>query len=143
MIATFIGHKDCSVLDNNYLTGNIVSLIENGADEFYCGGMGSFDMNCAGIIYKLKNQYKNIKSYLVIPYLSFNVINEHYYDEIIFPNGFEKYYFKSAILARNKYLVEKADICLCYINHSWGGAYKTLQNAIKAEKKIINLGDLK
>ncbi len=119
MIATFIGHKDCSVLDNNYLTGNIVSLIENVADEFYCGGMGSFDMNCAGIIYKLKNQYKNIKSYLVIPYLSFNVINENYYDEIIFPNGFEKYYFKSAILVRNKYLVEKADICLCYINHSW------------------------
>ena len=48
----------------------------------------------------------HIKNYLVIPYLSFNVYDKELFDSIIYPDGFEKYNFKSAIPARNRYMVD-------------------------------------
>ena len=54
--------------------------------------------------------------------------------------GFEKYHFKAAIPARNRYLVDNAAYALCYVTHGWGGAAQTLERAQKNGLTIINLG---
>ena len=87
-----------------------------------------------------QNYDPHIKNYLVIPYLSFNVHDKELFDSIIYPDGFEKYNFKSAIPARNRYMVDNSGYAICYVTHSWGGAAKTYERAKKRKLQIINLG---
>lgn len=140
-VATFIGHSECYGVDKEQVRGEIVKLIEQGVTDFYSGGMGSFDWMCAHIVYDLKKDYPYIHNYLVIPYLTFTILEKKYFDSIIYPEGFEKYHFKAAIPARNRYLVDNAGYALCYVTHGWGGAAKTLERAKKKGLTIINLGD--
>lgn len=88
-----------------------------------------------------KKEYPHINNYLVIPYLSFNVYNKELFDSIIYPDGFEKYHFKSAIPARNRYMVDNSGYAICFVTHSWGGAAKTFERAKRKKLRIINLGE--
>ena len=139
--ATFIGHKECYGLDEGKLLSAIVGLIDEGYMEFLCGGMGNFDMKCARLVKGLKKAYPHIRCYLVIPYLTFNVSGEDCFDEIIYPEGFEKYHFKAAIPKRNKYMVDNSSAAVCYVTHDWGGAAKTYSFAEKTGCKIINVAE--
>ena len=135
----FIGHNQCYDLSRNELEKVIVECINNGVTRFLSGGQGTFDRICATAIFKLKKEYPQINNILVIPYLTFNIPNKEIFDEIIFPNDFEKYHYKAAIPQRNKYMVNNSDIAICYINHIWGNAVKTFDFAKKKKLKIINL----
>ena len=139
--ATFIGHKECHELKVENVRSEIEKLIALGVNDFLNGGMGTFDWICAKTVFELRKTYPQIRNYLVIPYLSFNIANEKYFDSIIYPEGFEKYHFKSAISARNQYLVDNSKYAICYVTHDWGGAAKTFERAKKKGLTIINIGE--
>ena len=40
---------------------------------------------------------------------------------------------------RNREMVDRADLVICYIEHKEGGAYKTAQYALMMGKTVINL----
>ena len=138
--ALFIGHSDCYGISAEEIEKAIIKLIQLGVTDFLSGGQGGFDRLCARCVYNLKSQYPEIKNYLVIPYLSFSVFNKDIFDEILYPDGFEKYHFKAAIPARNKFMVDNSTYAICYISHGWGGAAATYQRAVKHNLKIINFG---
>ena len=79
---------------------------------------------------------------LVIPYLSFRIRERKYFDDILYPEGFEKYHFKAAILERNRFMVNHSSYALCYVDHDWGGAAKTYRLAVRQGLRSINLGEL-
>ena len=139
--ATFIGHRECFGLSDSCIKNEIERLIQMGVINFLNGGMGEFDWRCARLVYELKYKYPEIKNFLVIPYLNFYIKEIKYFDSVIYPDGFEKYYFKAAIPERNNYLIENSCYAICYITHSWGGAAKTYKKAIKNGLTIINFGD--
>ena len=139
--ATFIGHKECHGIDETRVRDEIIRLIESGVTEFLNGGMGAFDLLCARIVHELKSEYPHVRCTLVIPYLTFKIQGEKYFDAILYPEGFEKYHFKAAIPQRNKYLIKNSAHALCYVTHDWGGAAKTYEMAIKAGLDIVNIGD--
>lgn len=135
----FIGHNECFGVTSEMVTAEIVKLIEKGAVYFLSGGQGGFDRLCAGCVHRLKKDYPQIQNILVIPYLTFNVFDKKIFDEIVYPDGFEKYHFKSAIPARNKYMVSNSAYAICYVSHGWGGAAKTYEYAKRKQLQIINL----
>ena len=92
--ATFIGHSECYGLDEGRVLATIEQLIHAGITTFLCGGMGAFDWLCARQVYQAKQQYSEVKCLLVIPYLSFRIRERKYFDDILYPEGFEKYHFK-------------------------------------------------
>ena len=139
--ATFIGHKECYGVQAEDVRREVEKLIASGVTDFLNGGMGGFDWMCARVVSDLKKSYPQIRNYLVIPYLTFNIAELKYFDDIIYPEGFEKYHFKAAIPARNRYLVDNAAYALCYVTHGWGGAAQTLKRAQKKGLTIINLGE--
>lgn len=142
--ATFIGHGDLPTCNMSLIETHVERLITNhGCKIFLLGGMGNFDRACAYVIRKLKIKYPHIRSHLIIPYLSFGITDPSYYDEIIFPEELEGLYYKRSILARNRYLVDHAEIALCYVDHCWGGAYKTYQYAKKRKLPLIELSTIK
>ncbi len=63
---------------------------------------------------------------------------EEYYDEIELCHDSATSHFKGAIQRRNKYMVDRANLLICYVKED-GGAYKTMQYAIGKGKKVINL----
>lgn len=140
--AIFIGHRECYGVSCEVVRNETIKLIERGVTDFLKGGMGSFDRICARIVFDLKKKYPHIKNHLVIPYLTYNITEESFFDSVIYPEGFEKYYFKAAIPARNKYLVDNSAYAICYVKHSWGGAAQTLKWAAKKGLTIINLAEI-
>ena len=139
---TFIGHGDAVSCNREKIKASVINLIEKcGSREFFFGGMGDFDRICAHILWELKKEYGFLKTYLVVPYLTFRIDQPLYYDEIIFPHELEGVFFKKCILLRNRYLVDHADAAVCYVNHSWGGAYKTYQYAKRKGLYLINIED--
>lgn len=133
--------KNATVSKQRMSSEKLKSLSASGVTDFLNGGMGGFDWMCARVVSDLKKSYPQIRNYLVIPYLTFNIAELKYFDDIIYPEGFEKYHFKAAIPARNRYLVDNAAYALCYVTHGWGGAAQTLKRAQKKGLTIINLGE--
>lgn len=138
--AVFIGHNEYYGVTAKQVEQAVINLINKGVTVFLSRGQGSFDRLCAGCVHRLKKQYPYIVNCLVIPYLTFSVFDKDIFDNIIYPEGFEKYHFKAAIPARNRYMVDNAAFAICYVNHGWGGAAQTYK---RKKLNIINLGDWK
>ena len=97
--ATFIGHRDCMALEPKTVQAAVRRLASVGVTDFLCGGMGGFDWLCARTVHLCKADAPRLQCHLVIPYLSFRIDHPEYFDSILYPEGFEKYHFKSAILS--------------------------------------------
>jgi len=146
MIITFCGHSQC--YEDRDLHSEIYKIlktyIKNDEVEFLLGDYGMFDRIARSVCEQYKNKVGKSKLTFVSPYSNDIYLkrreSEKYYDEILSPelNVPVKY----AIIKRNKYMVDKADLIIAYINYPFGGAYKTFMYALKTNKKIINLGKL-
>lgn len=135
---TFFGHKECYGLDAGVLRSAIEDLISKGVDTFFVGNQGGFD----GMVYiclkQLRKEYPKIRVSVVLAYLPTgnreDVMSGTMYPEIEGPPKF-------AIKRRNQWMIEESDYCVCYINHTWGGAYKFARQAKRRGLTIINLGN--
>lgn len=139
MRVTFFGHSNitCTKELNSQVFEILETLINQGANEFLLGGYGDFDSLVATTIKRLKNKYPTIKSTLVIPYLNRDY-NMTLYDSSVYP-PIELVPKRFAILERNKWMVDEADLIVAYIRYDFGGAATTLKYAQRKRKDIIRL----
>lgn len=113
--------------------------------EFLVGRNGDFDRYVSSAVRRAKKRYwDNSFFVLVLPYPTAEYQNniryfEEYYDEIEICQASAGAHFRSAIQIRNREMVDRADLVVCFIDHKSGGAYQTFQYAQKQNKKIINL----
>ncbi len=116
--------------------------IKNPTCKFYLGGYGDFDGLCLRTLKDLKADFPEIELIFITPYLdkSYSKLEfaKYHYDYVIFP-PLESVPRKFAILKRNEWMVEEADLVIAYVMYSWGGAVKTLEYAKRKKKTIINL----
>ena len=141
--AIFIGHSECWSVEKDTVRAAAEELIQKGVETFLSGGQGGFDLLGARVVYELKGKYPHIRNILVIPYLTFNVRSKQLFDEIFYPDGFEKYHFKEAIPKRNRFLVDNSKYAICYVTHGWGGAAQTYEYAKKHGLNIVDIKDCK
>ncbi len=141
MVCTFLGHRECYGLEAGVLEGEIEKLILAGADTFYVGHQGDFDRMVLGCLAKLCDRYPHISYAVVLAYLPTEGGGDAYHGCTIYPEGMESVLPRFAIEKRNKWMIDRADCCLCYITHKWGGAYKFVMRAKKKGLILINLGD--
>ena len=145
MIITFCGHS-------NYLFNDeekqelkqllIEKMRKNPTCKFYLGGYGDFDSLCLRTLRELKKAFPDIELLFITPYLDKTYSKLEFakscYDDVIFPS-IENVPRKFAILKRNEWMVDSADLVISYVKYSWGGASKTLEYANRKKKPIINL----
>lgn len=139
MTVTFCGHKDIADASKvrTILDEILRGLVAEGADRFLLGGYGGFDSLVAHAVQNLKQQYPEIRSTLVIPYLN-REYNTELYDNTTYP-PLEDVPMKFAISRRNEWMVDQADVVVAYVTHGWGGAAATLQYAERKNKRIIRV----
>lgn len=145
----FFGHRYIgnSFQIDDLLDEIIAKLIhEKEYVEFLVGRNGDFDRIVSSAVRRAKKMYWDGNNFfvLVLPYPTAEYQNniryfEEYYDEIEICQASAGAHFKSAIQIRNREMVDRADLVVCFIDHKSGGAYQTIQYAQKQNKKIINL----
>lgn len=142
MVCTFFGHSDSYGLDEKILLNAIEDLIQSGVDTFYVGHQGHFDGMVLSCLEKLKITYSQICISVVLSYLPTGKPEYDFYRGYsMYPEGLEEVHPRFAIEKRNKWMIEHADHCLCYITHTWGGAFKFAKQAKRKGLSVINLGD--
>ena len=107
--------------------------------EFYIGRDGEFDLYAASIIKRVQQAVDtdNSELNLVLPYVRKDIeYYEKYYDRVSIPISTHP---KSAITKRNEWVVEQADIVICYVERQKGGAYAAMRYAGNLEKVVLNL----
>ena len=145
MIITFCGHSNCLFSDEEKekLKQLLIKEIrKNPTCKFYLGGYGAFDSLCLRTLRELKKEFQDIELIFITPYIDKNYSKlefaKYHYDDIIFP-PLESIPRKFAILKRNEWMVEEADLVIAYVIYSWGGATKTLEYAKRKKKHIVNI----
>jgi len=142
MICTFIGHRDTPSEVEPILKRVLRELIEDrNATDFYVGTHGKFDYMSLAVLKELKNEYPHIRYTRVLAYIP--KIDDGYsdYSNTIYPDGLENIPPRFAIIKRNKWMIEKSDYVVCYVENSLGNAYEFMSLALKKKKKVINLKD--
>lgn len=150
MIITFVGHGSlygCESLEKQLQRVVIKSIRREEYTCFYCGGYGDFDALCAKTCRFVKKQYKNCETVLITPYITDlqqekikHLLEAGLYDSCLYP-PLERVPPRYAIRRRNEWMVDEADLIIAYVQHTHGGAYKTLEYARRKKKCIVNLAE--
>ena len=144
MIVTFCGHRD--FVETAEAENQLTMFLEKYAREnvrlvCYNGGYGNFDYFAAKCVQRMQEQYSNIRNCLVLPYIDQPFLErieifKNHFDETIYP-PLESVPRKYAIIRRNEWMVDSADIVIAYVTYSWGGAARTLEYAKRKNKNFI------
>ena len=148
---SFFGHRHIE----NFITaeekvgGLIYKLLqEHEYVEFLTGRDGDFDQIATSAVLKAKHSYAEHRCNItwVMPYLKAEYTKnaedfDKYYDYVIVCPDSEKAHPKQAIQARNKWMVDRSDPAVFWVEHENGGAYKTMKYAEKSEIDHINMAE--
>ena len=147
MVVTFCGHAHFSESEK-YEQKILAFLEEKVGDQpadIYLGGYGDFDTFAYNCCKKYKETYPQVSLLFITPYMTVEYQKNHLeyqktrYDNIIYPE-IENKPPRFSIFYRNKWMVEKADYVVAYVDHDWGGAYAMYKHAKRKGKEIFNLG---
>ena len=132
----FYGHR---VLDNK-LYELLKDLIRTKPFvEIYIGRKGEFDRYAATVVKRVQSAMGKANNEFigVLPYPEKDMeYYEDYYDNVMIPECIGKTHPKGAITTCNRWMVEQADLFICYVEREEGGAYTAMKYAKKLEKKL-------
>ena len=148
---SFFGHRyinNFRIIEERLEELLIKLLREHEYIDFLVGRNGDFDQLVSSTIKRVKREFRddNCTQILVLPYNSAEFQNNEesfakYYDEIEICPESHAAHFKAAIQTRNRAMIDRSDLIICYIGHNSGGAYQSVQYALKQGKEVINLAD--
>ena len=145
----FFGHRQLD--DFRTVEQRIEQLIdkllsEHEYIEFLVGRDGEFDQLVTSAILRCKKRLDsaNCSVTWVMPYLKADYVKnsdsyDNYYDYVEVCEQSANAHPKSAILIRNRVMVDRSDLCVFCVTHKSGGAYQTLRYAKKSSSNIVNL----
>lgn len=110
------------------------------------GHNGDFDTLASSVIRReiSSNDYGNASLILVLPYQTAEYLNnadsfKAYYNEVELCEKSADAHFRAAIQIRNRYMIDRSDLVVCYVERTVGGAYSALRYAEKNKIPYINL----
>lgn len=148
---SFFGHR---YIDNFHIVEDRLDklirrlLTEHEYVEFLVGRDGDFDQLVSSSVRRCKRTIRDDNSALVwvMPYETAEYRDNedafhNYYDDVEVCSASAGGHFKGAHQTRNREMVDRADLILCYIERENGGAWRTVQYAMKQGKTVINLAE--
>ena len=148
MVISFLGHSslyNCNDLFERVKKGITENISVDDNVVFLCCGYGDFDDLCARVCRLIKEERENCEIVFVTPYIIVgqqekikNRMSLELYDSIVYP-PLEKTPLKFAISKRNEWMIDQSDFVIAYVEHSFGGAYQSLNYARRKKKQIVQL----
>ncbi len=147
----FFGHRyvENIIKVESLLEEQVRKLIdENEYVEFLVGRNGDFDRCVSSSVLRVRKKYRDDNNALVVvfPYPTAEYLNNKnyfhdYYSDVEISHAASVAHPKSAIQIRNREMVDRADLIICYIERKKSGAWQAVQYAMKQRKTVINLAD--
>lgn len=147
----FFGHRyiDNPLKVEELLEEQIRKLInEKEYVDFVVGRNGEFDQCVSSTVLRVRKNIRDDNSALVLilPYPTAEYLNNEeyfydYYTDVEISYSASMAHPKSAIQIRNREMVDRADLVIYYVEHNEGGAWQTVQYAIRQGKTVINLAE--
>ena len=123
-------------------------LVKGGCHTFYCGMAQGFDLKALECLVRLKQKYR-FMIMACIPYAGqenfYSAAEKQQYRELLqwcdvivelLPE-----YRDGCFLARNRYMVDRADCVLAWCKRKTGGTVYTVSYAAKKGKTVLHLGE--
>ena len=147
----FFGHRyiDNLLKVEELLEEQIRKLInEKEYVDFLVGRNGEFDQCVSSTVLRVRKNVRDDNSalVLVLPYPTAEYLNNEeyfhdYYTDVEISYTASKAHPKSAIQIRNREMVDRADLVICYVESNHGGAWQTVKYAMEQKKKVVNLAE--
>ena len=116
--------------------------------DFVVGRNGEFDQCVSSTVLRVRKNVRDDNSalVLVLPYVTAEYLNNEeyfhdYYTDIEISYSASMAHPKSAIQIRNREMVDRASLIICYIEENTGGAWQSVKYAIEQGKTVINLAE--
>ncbi len=148
LTVSFFGHRyiENVLAVENRVEEVLKSLIDkNDYVEILVGRNGDFDVLVASVANRLKkqNERENLSIVWVQPYPQIEYIKnadnfDKYYDSVEVCEKSAKGHFKSAIQTRNRCMIDRSNLVVCYVKEK-GGVYSARQYAKSGGKEIIDI----
>lgn len=147
----FTGHRFISgdaVQMQDRLSCEVENLINvHGVNTFYAGGALGFDTLAAECVLSLKGKYPFVNLVLALPCKNqaekWSADNKQRYISILQRADVVYYvsdvYNESCMHKRNDYMLANSKYCVCYLRHSGGGTYYTVNRARSMGRELIEL----
>lgn len=114
--------------------------------EFLVGRNGDFDTLSSSVIRRAMrdSDYGNAAHTLVLPYQTAEFMNntdsfKEYYSNIEVCEQSATAHYKAAIEIRNRAMIARSDLVICYVERKRGGANKAQRYAERQGRTVINL----
>lgn len=145
---SFFGHRQIDrFFDAEEKVSDIVRRLVSEKEyvEFLIGRDGEFDQIVSSAVRRAKRDIRDDNNELiwVMAYLKAEYANnadsfDEYYDVEVCDEA-ARSHPKSAIQIRNRNMVDRSDLVVCYVDYQSGGAFQTMQYALKCGKEVVNL----
>lgn len=141
MTCCFFGHHDCTDAVKPLIRQKIMEIYEKYPDTVFCvGNQGRFDALVLSVFKDMLREGMEPDFCVVLAYhpnkSSVPDVTPEY---TLYTEGIERVPRRFAISWRNKWMVQKSDMVICYIRHRHGGAAKFVEMAEKKNLRIIFL----
>ena len=125
----------------------IAYAYEKGCRSFYCGGAVGFDTYAAKEVILFRVKHPDVRLVLLLPCADqsdgWNPMNRAAYDYILSEADeaviLSDHYVKGCMQRRNRALVDRADILICYVEREGSGSSQTMHLAQKKGIEVYNL----
>jgi uncharacterized phage-like protein YoqJ len=147
----FTGHRNLDGVPLDLLVAAIERRLRSfhsaGINHYYAGGALGFDMLASVTLLNLKNELPELCLTLVLPCRGhtrgwsradmalFERVSERADDTVCLSHT----YHPGCMSARNRYMVERSSVCLCYMIQATGGTAYTVGYARKRGLSVVNL----
>lgn len=148
---SFFGHRKLSdTAETEKCLESLVSGLIRSKEyvEFLVGRGGEFDMLVSSVIRRTirKIDYGNASHILVLPYLTAEYLNNcdsfgEYYSSVEVCERSAAVHFRAAYFERNRAVIDRSDMVVCYVERQSGGAYKAMHYAERNDKTVINIAE--
>ena len=116
---------------------------------FLSGGALGFDTLAAQAVLRLRERHEDVSLVIAIPCRSqasrWSALDQQVYRELLSQADRAIYvseeYYPGCMQKRNRYLVDHADTCLCYLRTCRGGTWNTVSYAYDQGLRIHNLAE--
>lgn len=149
--ACFTGHRE---LDEEELPGlrqalelTLEAAWAQGYRYFYNGGALGFDLLAAEAVMACKRRHAETALEIVVPHAHQSVgwpeTERSRYERLCYLADRVKIlsplYYRGCYHVRNRYMVDRSGLCLCYFTHAQGGTAYTAAYAAREGVRLVNL----
>ena len=122
------------------------ALIAEGADTFYCGMALGFDLYCCELLLRLREEFP-VRIVACVPCADqaarYSPRAKEKYEALLSACDekivLHEKYENGCMFERNRYMVDRADVLLAYLETERGGTFYTVNYAKKRGKRIVFL----